>query len=123
MALSQVSRTGNPAAAWKYFTKAYTLGRSYELNAFRVNIVAVAGMSGKFAWSGFNDMRHSFAPVVSREPERIGCCCGLYTTTTSFVNSKRQSASQILPIPNNVNLNDGITWPVLGKVAESRELG
>ena len=64
-------------------------------------------------------MRHSLAPVVSRQPERIGCCCGLYTMTASLVNSTRQSASQILPIPKRVCLNDGMTWPVLGKAAGS----
>ena len=76
-------------------------------------------MLGKWAWSGFNEMRHSFAPVVSYQPERIGCCCGLYTMNASLVNSTRQLASHILPIPKRVCLNDGMTWPVLGKVAGS----
>ena len=37
----------------------------------------------------------------------------------SLVNSTRQSASHILPIPKRVCLNDGTKWPVLGKVAGS----
>ena len=86
----------------------------FELSVIQV---ADAGMLGKASWSGFNEMRHSLAPVVSRQPERIGCCWGLYTITASLVNSTRQSASQILPIPKRVCLNDGMTWPVLGKVA------
>ena len=76
-------------------------------------------MLGKWAWSGFNEMRHSLAPVVSRQPERIGCCYGLYTITAILVNSTRQSASHILPIPKRVCLNDGMPWPVLGKLAGS----
>ena len=67
-------------------------------------------------------MRHSLAPVGSRQPDRIGCCCGLYTTTASLVNYNQQSVSHILPIPNRVFLNEGMTWPVLGKVAGSMGL-
>ena len=76
-------------------------------------------MLGKCAWYGFNEMRHSLDPVVSSQPDRIGCCCGLYTIKAYFVNSTQQSASQILPIPKRVCLNDVMTWPVLGKVVGS----
>ena len=89
MAVSQVSQIGNPDAAWKYFTKASTIGRSYAVNAFRVDVVDVTGMLGKLAWSGFNNMCHSFDPVVSRQPDRIGCCCGLYITSASLLNAVR----------------------------------
>ena len=44
-----------------------------------------------------------------------GCCCGLYTTTDCFVNTTVKSASQMLPIPINVCLNNGTTWPVRWK--------
>ena len=64
MALSHVSLTGNPAAAWKYFTRDSTLGRSYALNARRVDLVAVSGMLGRFSLSGFRVICHSFGPDV-----------------------------------------------------------
>ena len=35
----------------------------------------------------------------------------------SLVNSTRQLASHILPIPKRVCLNDGMTWPFVGKLA------
>ena len=70
MALSHVSLKGNPAAAWKYFTRAFTLGRSYALNACRVDLFAVSGMLGRFSFSGFKAIRHSFGPDVSRHPEK-----------------------------------------------------
>ena len=117
MALSHVSLTGNPAAAWNYFTRSSTLGSSYALNACRVDLVAVQGMLGRFSLSGFRAIRHSLGPDVSRHPDKIGCCWALYTTTASLVITTLQSASQILPIPRRVCLNDGITWPFVGKLA------
>ena len=73
MALSHVSLTGNPAAAWNYFTRVSTLGRSYALNARRVDLVAVSGMLGRFSFSGFKAIHHSFGPDVSCHPDTIGC--------------------------------------------------
>ena len=87
MALSHVSLTGKPAAAWQYFTRASTLGRSYALNSCRVDLVAVLGMLGRFSLSGFRAIHHSLGPVVSRQPDMLGCCWALYTTTASLVKN------------------------------------
>ena len=117
IARSQVSLNGNIAHAWKYRTRASTLGRSYALNSCRGALVVPVDGVDMFGGNGINAMRHIFAQFGSRHPVMRGCCCGLQTTTYCFVKTTLQSASHMLPIPINVCLNNVIMCPVRGKSA------
>ena len=56
MALSHVDRTGNPAAEWKYLTKAATLGSYYALYAANVACLALLGILGRYDSPGCRDI-------------------------------------------------------------------
>ena len=66
MALSHVDWTGNPA--WKYLTKAATLGRSYALYASNIACLASLGILGRSNSHGCRSIFQSRVPVDSRQP-------------------------------------------------------
>ena len=123
MADNQVDLTGKPAEAWRYLTKASTLGRSYALKAWR-EVVREDGR-GLGWWLGQRENRQSLAPLRSHQLVRIGFPIGLKTVTVRRVKVTVQSASQKVPMPrrgcekggrlDKISLAEAVevwTWPV-----------
>ena len=112
MADNQVDLTGKPAEAWRYLTKASTLGRSYALKAWR-EVVREDGRG--LGWRlGQREKRQSLAPWRSRQPVRIGAPIGLKTVTVRRVKVTVQSASQKVPMPRRDCAKFGMMWASAG---------
>ena len=112
MAANQVDLTGKPAEAWRYLTKASTLGRSYALKAWR-EAVQEDGLG--LGWRlGQRENRQSLAPLRSRQPVRIAFPVGLKTVTVRRVKATVQSALQKVPMPRRDCAKFGMMWASAG---------
>ena len=100
--LSHVDRTGNPVAAWKYLTKAVTLGRSYALYAANVACLAYLVILGRSDSPGYRAIRQSRVPVESRQPVSTDVPCLSRTMTASRMKVNAHSASHRGPTPIKV---------------------
>ena len=114
MVLSYVYRTGNPAAAWNYITKAATMGRSYLLYAANVAWLASLGILGRSDSPGCRAIRQSWGLVDSRQPLSISGPCLLRTMTASRVKATVQSASHRVTTTIKVWRKPGIRFPFVG---------
>ena len=70
-----MDRTGNPAVAWKYLSKAAALGRSYVLYTDNVACLASLVSLGRSDSPGCMAIRQSQGPVDSREPVSTAVPC------------------------------------------------
>ena len=113
MDLSHVDCTGNPVAAWKYLTKAVTLGRSYALYAANVACLAYLGILGRSDSPSCRAIHQSRVPVESRQPVSTDVPCLLHTMTASRMKATAQSASHRGPTPIKVWRKPVIRCPLV----------
>ena len=93
MALRHVDQTGNPAAVWKYPTKAATLVRSYALYAANVACLELLGIMGRSESPGCREIIQSQVPVDSRKPLITAVPCLSFTMTALKVKVTAHWAS------------------------------
>ena len=87
MADSQLDLTGNPVAAWRYRTRALTLGRSWALRA--AGVVGGVGRKDETGLSsGRREKRDSLAPVVSLHPLSRMVLLSFEKTVTTLLSNK-----------------------------------
>ena len=115
MALSHVERTGNPSAAWKYLTKAATMGRSYALYTTNVSCLSFLVILGRFDFPGYRAIGQSQGPVYSYQPVSTAVPCFSRTMTASRVKVIDQSVSHKGPTPINVRQKPGHRCPLVVK--------
>ena len=123
IALSHVDLTVNHDAACMYRTRASTMGISYALYAERVVSLLSGVCFGRCYSLGCRAKRHSFEISFSLYPVRMGLPSGENTVTSCFANNTVQSASQIVPTPTRVLVNDGMMYPVFRKSASNCRIG